>query len=89
MRYQILTLKHAHELAPDLVYFDPELGDEYLMCVVLFDSNNKIIKLCGVDGGPPEDQTLYRDWKWVAEELNLALMAGYREGYEACNEEGW
>jgi hypothetical protein len=30
----------------------------------------------GTDGGEPEDQTLARDWDWVAPALNAALAAG-------------
>lgn len=30
------------------------------------DNNRKL----GTDGGEPEDQTLVRDWSWVANELN-------------------
>lgn len=30
----------------------------------------------GIDGGEPEDQTLARDWRWVAPALNAAYQAG-------------
>ena len=28
------------------------------------------VRLVGVDGGEPEDNTLWRGWRWVAKELN-------------------
>ena len=34
------------------------------------------IRFLGCDGGEPEDQTLWRDWKWVVDELNRAYKAG-------------
>lgn len=34
------------------------------------------VEFIGEDGGEPEDQTLGRDWKWVAP----ALMAAYKLG---------
>ena len=32
--------------------------------------------LIGMDGGEPEDQILYRDWKWVVPALNRAYIEG-------------
>lgn len=32
------------------------------------------------DGGEPEDQTFYRDWSWVKDELERAYAAGLRDG---------
>lgn len=37
------------------------------------------VELIGTDGGEPEDQTLGRDWKWVAP----ALRAAYKLGRES------
>ena len=37
------------------------------------------LEVIGEDGGEPEDQTLGRDWSWVAPALNEA----YRRGLEA------
>lgn len=34
----------------------------------------------GSDGGEPEDQTLYRNWYWVAEALQAAYEAGHSDG---------
>lgn len=35
------------------------------------------------DGGEPEDQTFWRDWRWVLDELQLAYQAGLRDGKAA------
>jgi hypothetical protein len=35
------------------------------------------------DGGEPEDQTLTRDWAWVAGALNDAYAAGVLDGIDA------
>ena len=43
-------------------------GDgHWALCEVL---NGKIIRMVGIDGGEPEDQTLVRDWQWVVNEMN-------------------
>ena len=34
------------------------------------------VAVIGTDGGEPEDQSLYRDWRWVP----LALQAAYNLG---------
>ena len=33
-------------------------------------------RIVGSDRGEPEDNLLYRDWKWVVPELNAAFEAG-------------
>lgn len=37
------------------------------------------VRLLGMDGGEPEDQTLGRDWSWIAKALDDAYKLG-REG---------
>jgi hypothetical protein len=37
-------------------------------------------RVLGMDGGEPEDQTLYRNWSWVVEALNKAYEDGVDEG---------
>lgn len=37
---------------------------------------NRPVEFIGADGGEPEDQTLVRDWSWVAP----ALKAAYERG---------
>lgn len=37
------------------------------------------VELLGTDGGEPEDQSLYRDWSWVASALERAFNLGATE----------
>lgn len=39
-------------------------------------------KIIGTDGGEPEDQTLGRNWSWVAPALQAAYRLGHRHGWE-------
>jgi len=63
-RFVIIEEKVACELC----------GVEFLECrkfdfrYALVDTTEK--RILGMDGGEPEDQTLGRDWNWVADELN-------------------
>ena len=41
---------------------------------------NGEVRLIGQDGGEPEDQRLFRDWKWVVPALNDAFKNGVQEG---------
>ena len=34
------------------------------------------------DRGEPEDQSFYRDWSWVPNELEVANKSGHYEGYK-------
>lgn len=38
------------------------------------------VELLGSDGGEPEDQTIRRDWKWVAPALQAAYDLGRSGG---------
>lgn len=64
---------------PELIAFDPEFDsswvDEWTSAVVRR-RGGKIVEVLGTDGGEPEDQTLTRDWAWVAP----ALRDAYRRG---------
>lgn len=39
-------------------------------------------KIVGSDGGEPEDQLLYRDWRWVVPALNAAYIDGLQESHK-------
>jgi hypothetical protein len=43
---------------------------------------DQMVRIVGVDGGEPEDQTLVRDWNWVAVEMN-ALARQLRASEDA------
>lgn len=69
MRFQILNLRDALEQGYTNEWWGPhdlDWVDEYQSCVVDTQKNT----IVGVDGGEPEDQTLGRDWSWVADALN-------------------
>lgn len=42
--------------------------------------DGKPVEFIGSDGGEPEDQTLTRDWDWVAPALQAAYDRGYHDG---------
>lgn len=52
---------------------------EWNTFVVEFPENGSPVVI-GRDGGEPEDQTLYRDFKWVVPALNAAFEAGINVG---------
>lgn len=35
------------------------------------------------DGGEPEDNSFYRDYSWIAPELELAYKLGFQDGWKA------
>ncbi len=72
--YRVVSLKQAYELGvfPDYERYD---AGDYRSAIVRF-KNNKAIEFIGMDGGEPEDQTLYRDWGWVVGALNNAYHRG-------------
>jgi hypothetical protein len=39
--------------------------------------DGEAMKCLGTDGGEPEDQTMNRDWSWIAPALNEAYNMGY------------
>lgn len=79
MKYKVLSNQDAAKLGPDYEHLI-DGWDNHFCCIILFDNNDKPIKLIGTDGGEPEDQTLYRDWKWVVDALNEAYNLGYTKG---------
>jgi len=48
---------------------DKDEYSEYRTFLVEF-VDGKANRTVGVDGGEPEDQTFWRDWHWVVDELN-------------------
>jgi len=44
--------------------------------------NGNYSKYIGSDGQEPEDNTLTRDYRWVADALNQAYREGYDSGYD-------
>jgi hypothetical protein len=84
IKYSIMSLKETVDDgcvdAED--YYDPE----FTMGVFELDDDGHPIKLLGTDGGEPEDQTLYRDWSWIATALNKAFQNGYEKGLHERSE---
>lgn len=46
--------------------------NDYRCCLYEFNGETPV-RFVAMDGGEPEDQTFYRDWSWVPEELNKLL----------------
>jgi len=69
-RFQLFTFDEALEKC--LISDDSRYYNEYSSYVVEVLENG--YRLLGSDGGEPEDQVLYRDWKWVVPELNKAFL---------------
>lgn len=75
--YEVIPLDFAKE--GDLPYHSDweddsdryEYGQGIWRCV-----DGKPVEFIGEDGGEPEDQTLRRDWSWVAGELTRAFELG-------------
>lgn len=75
---------------------DPRLGDfkegfspsdiNYISVVVRQDKYG-ILEVIGYDGGEPEDQTLRRDWSWVAPALQRAYNLGKAHGRVMTHED--
>jgi hypothetical protein len=81
--YNVLTPGVAVDLgAPeDLVEDLRAFGDwDYDSSGVFRCEDGVPVELLGSDGGEPEDQTLGRDWSWVAPALQAAYALGAAEG---------
>lgn len=59
-----------------IVTYDGGDPDEYVVGYLIEYDDDKPVRVIGTDGGEPEDQTLGRDWSWVAPALNAAYEAG-------------
>lgn len=81
------------ETADVALLMDGFEGDDCQWHILEFDDDDNLIRVVGSDGGEPEDQSLVRDWQWVAKELNRvadearALLARARPYVEHCTEE--
>lgn len=50
---------------PDKIYWLQEP-----FCALVEYDDEEPVRIVGRDGGEPEDQSLVRDWNWVADEMN-------------------
>lgn len=65
-RFRILAVDDAQALlVPGADCYD----EDWCYLLVEF-KDNQPVRILGSDGGAPEDQSLVRDWQWVAYELN-------------------
>ena len=79
--YSLIEILRADNIREDLLKEVKDYYNPYGIKNGIFLCDEKaIIKLIGVDGGEPEDQTLYRDWNWVVEALNNAYKEGFFDG---------
>jgi len=73
-RFRILTVDDAKEAGVE----GAEEYDGYDLVSLLIEfADDKPVRIVGSDGGSPEDQSLLRDWSWVAAEMNQ-LTAGFK-----------
>lgn len=70
--YQVLEVKDEEDEEDDY-YDDPREG-------VYRCEDDLAVELIGTDGGEPEDNTLRRDWSWVAPALQAAYELGRSHG---------
>lgn len=66
-RFRVVTAAEAKKCG----YLESEdyYADDYRGILYEFDGDTPV-RVLGVDGGEPEDQTFGRDWSWVVPELN-------------------
>ena len=86
--YRIVSNRTLLEEYPD---FEPEPGfhedskstwfEDWDAWVIRFEDDVPVSGI-GSDGGEPEDQTLGRDWSWVAPALQSAYEDGLFEGMQ-------
>jgi len=65
-RFRIL---YQDDLSAELAEMWGVSSDDFVYYLVEF-VDGKQVRVVGSDGGSPEDQTLVRDWAWVAREMN-------------------
>lgn len=75
VRRSELTDAH-YAAAPHMIDRDDRWGDHAYDSYVFRYEGNHPVECLGSDGGEPEDQTLGRDWSWVAPALNAAYVRG-------------
>lgn len=89
--YAVLSYADAAELDADLPLYTEDWAEaleygEYTCGVWRFEDGAPV-QFIGNDGGEPEDQTLQRNWSWVADALNdayeLGVIAGLKEADDA------
>lgn len=68
MKYKLFDLETAKKL---LLPEADEFGDwsDFINLLYRIDDDGSY-HLLAADGGEPEDQSFWRDWNWVPEELN-------------------
>lgn len=77
MKYKTLSFEDANKLG--YVGLDDYHNYEYRHGVFIIE-DDKPVDMLGCDGGEPEDNTLFRDWAWIADALNEAYCAGLSDG---------
>lgn len=79
--YRIVSNFEAVRLGyPGSEGMDPEQNSVYRF------EGDEPRELIGQDGGEPEDQVLYRDWRWVRQALADAYALGRERGREDSTE---
>lgn len=89
--YRVIAVTDLSPLALLLEPFKGLLYTDSLAAVIRFEDGLPV-EFIGCDGAEPEDQTLLRDWSWIAPALTRAYDLGWqrggKEGYEAGYQEG-
>ena len=68
----------------DTKLVDKERGFRYWRELEIY-HNGKLMASYS-DGGEPEDQSFYRDWSWVTEELKRAYKLGFEDGEDSTED---
>lgn len=76
--YEVIDVPAAIGMgAPRSGQYDPKRNNDDDYRKVIYRCEDGVpVEWIGDDGGEPEDQTLGRDWKWVAPALRVAYKLG-------------
>lgn len=72
-RFQVYNLSDALKekiLSKEDQEFYEDWPDAHYTNILIENLPNYTVRIVGMDGGEPEDQTLNRNWDWIVEELN-------------------
>jgi len=79
--WKILSLEAIDDSGDyDIRPYKDKYGEWTYRYAVIREVDGFIVDLLATDGGEPEDNTLTRDWAWIADALNDAYNRGIEEG---------
>lgn len=76
VEYRVVHSRDVIGVLQGIDHIDPDTAS-----IVRYE-NNLPVEWISNDGGEPEDQSLWRDWDWVANALKAAYLLGKRHSVE-------